>query len=702
MQDFTFKHYQGPQNRGDLVWAHPNQRQVIVIDGVSGALPEHAAQICRQWLDAQLAGDGNTEPEQLANLRPEIVISALHQHLLANKAQAVFGMATRRKQQVSVDIIGNLRIYEMTPFGKPRSLRQRDTNQPEHALGQTQTGGMPIAERLVIDLNYDRKFLFCSDGLDHQRITDGGLRLQHLEHGVRDTLHELREEEDWSAVVFPVDHRVDTNSESMAQVIIGEPSTDIAEHAVHQLLAEHVLKEPALQGSKLIRNPFIKGTRSSREIDALFVTPLGLFFIEVKGHAGDVELYVDSTDRNSLYLYDRNNPATPRVADSNPIHKCQEAIRDYQKGLSEQASEYHDLRARKSVVVCFTSTQAQVACIDRDAVRHALPYRQGEVVICDLKSLVQSILNEAKQWCGKRLKPQVSREEIDKICMGFQQPAAVAEGPQKLLPGLEFDANALIAEESTDYFKVYRARHYQDEVWAKRYISDSFKQLDGGAAQARIAREIPVLQRLGRHRVAGIPYYYWHYSQGADLIVFLEPGHPTNLLSWLEQGERPQRHARISVIQQLASTLHDIAQFQAPSIVLRSINPKNIRLACTPHKVDIQLINFELIQSDDIKTLPVTARTHFDRLYQAAEVLDASAAVTSKADVYSFAMVCALVLGGKPPNKVQLQQRQGFRALLAACALPESDAALLTAALHPNPQQRPDMARIYQQVSQWT
>ena len=717
MQEFTFKYYQGTHNQNDLVWTHPNQRQVIVIDGVSGAFPDKAVTLCRTWLDAQMPptdpdteGVESTRHSSYPSLRPELVIPELHQLLREHNTQAVFGMATKHKQQVVIDIIGNIRVYEFSVYGHPQSLRERDTSQPEQAIGQS-PNNVPIPDRLTLKLSYDKKYLLCSDGLSHQAITKGSLSLDQLEHGVFDALNNLREEEDWSAVIFPVDLGHPHSTPDVESILIGEPSTDPAEQAVHNKLAEYTFKEPALRGSQIIRNPFLKGAHSSREIDALFVTPIGLFFVEVKGHEGEVELYVDSTERNALYLYNRSEPHAAPIKDANPITKCQDAIRKFQSTLNKNAGEYI-LEARKTVVVCFSSSNATVTCIDSAQQRHTPPYTSGEVVICDLDTMVGAILEHAKTWCGKKLKPRVTAEQIKQICERFKHPEPAVTQSAQMLPGLKFEYSDLIEAESTEYFKTYRASHYGDEVWAKRYINDSFKQLGSGNIQARIAREIPVLQRLGRHRVPGIPYYYWHYVDGADLVIFLEPGYPTNLLDWLGVKEQQQsfptslvsqksRELRIAVLQQLCETLHRIAEFESPSIVLRSINPKNIRIKQEGDRQIVQIINFELIQSDDIKTLPVTARTQFDRVYQAAEVLDASAQVTDKADVYSFAMVCALVLSERPPNKTHLLQNQGFNSIFRNIGLPASDANLFTRSIHPRPTQRPSMPELYQQVRIW-
>lgn len=691
MTEFLFKHFQGPQNRGDLVWSHPNRRQIVVIDGVSGANPEKARALCLQWLQQQSAN---------AMLRTELVVRSLDNLLRDNGAQAVFGMATHRQNNtVIVDIVGNLRIYELTPHQPVKSLRERDVSQPEQVLGQNS----PLnPHRYQITLSYDTKYVFSSDGLNHAKMLEQ-LRFEQLEHNVRESLHVVREEDDWSAVIFPVDLSTEqADDESWLEALIGEPSADVAEHAVHKELARQAITSSALQGSRVVRNPFFKGAKSTREVDALFVTPLGLFFIEVKGHADDVELYVDSSDRNSMILHDNRSKPPRKIKDANPVRKGLEAIRNYQNALQSVAPELIP-EARKTVVICFTSSHADVTCIDGNGASHNLPYHYGEALICDLKSMVPAIIKHAESWAGKKKKPLLSPAQINNICQRFLIDLDTNEVPQMLAPGLILDESKVIAEESTDYFTVLEASHYGDKVWAKRYKNDSFKRLDSGTSIARIAREVPVLQRLGRHRVPGIPYYYWHYHKGDDLIIFLEPGHPTNLLDWLQTN--PSRAERLSAIKKLSHILSLISSFKSPAIVLRSINPKNIRISQQNHScdtLDLQLINFELTQSDDIKTLPITARTQFDRLYQADEVLDSTAAVSQSADVFSFAMICAFILSGASPNKLKLQQKNEFSGLLSRSNLPPEDAELLTKGVHPNARYRPSMASLNKAIKLWS
>lgn len=686
MDSLIFKHFIGDFNRGDMVWSHPSQQQIVLMDGVSGALPETAVELCLNWLKEQ--------PENRL-LRSEVVIDELNRVLKSHNTQAVFCLATVKKSsEVIVDVIGNIRVYILKRYQTAQSLRDKDTIHPTEVLGQELT---PIPARLKLLLSYDTKYLICSDGLSHSKILESDLKLPDLERNVKSTLEALQDEEDWSAVVFPVDKASGAIASSrIKEVLVGDPSTDAAEHEVHEQLAQQIFEQPALRGAKLVRNPFFKSKNSSREVDALLVSPLGLFFIEIKGHEGDVDLYVDSSDRNSMVLWNETTTPATKVHDANPVRKGIEAIRSFQRDLAVAADEVIP-EARKTVVICFTSSHGKTTCIDGAGEQHALPYSYGEVLITDIPNLVSSILQRAKSWAGKRLKPLLSDEQIQKIANRFAyHPETTINSPDYLLPGLTVNLTDEISDESSDYFKVYTASHYGDDVWAKRYIDDAFKRLDQGASAERVAREIPVLQRLGRHRVEGIPYYYWHYHSGDDLIIFLEPGYPTTLIDWLNNS--PVRVSRIAVIKQLLVTLTQISAFSAPPIVLRSVNPRNIRIS--PNN-SVQLINFELVQSDDLKTLPVNARTQFDRLYQASEVLDASASVSSKADVYSAAMVVAYVLGGHVPQKVRLQQSNGFDSLLTQNNLPKQDSGLLKQALHENPQQRPSMDVLNERISQW-
>ncbi|MCK7460410.1 NERD domain-containing protein kinase family protein [Idiomarina aminovorans] len=686
MNSLVFKHFIGSFNRGDMVWSHPSQRQLVLLDGVSGALPEHAVKLCREWLQEQ--------PENRL-FRPEVIIDELNALLAKHKCQAAFCLATVKKtNEVIVDIIGNIRVYELKRYQPAESLRDKDMIHPTEVLGQALT---PIPSRLCLPLSYDTKYLICSDGLSHTKIIDNGLRLDDIERNVKSKLDALKEENDWSAIVFPVDSTNEfSDSRHVDEVIIGDPSTDAAERQVHQQLAQQIMANPVLKGAKLVRNPFFKGKNSSREVDALLISPIGIFFIEVKGHEGDVELYVDSSERKSMVLWDRTTKPATKVRDANPVRKGIEAIRTFQHDLANSAGELIP-EARKTVVICFTSSHGQATCIDGAGKRYPLPYSYGEAVVTDAHNLVSAIISRAKSWVGKRLKPLLSDEQIQKIADRFtHQREETENNPGYLLPGLTVDLTQEISGESSDYFKIYEASHYDDEVWAKRYIDDAFKRLDQGASAERVAREIPVLQRLGRHRVEGIPYYYWHYQNGNDLIIFLEPGYPTTLIDWLKKS--PTREACIAILQQLLATLTQISEFSAPPIVLRSVNPRNIRLSSNN---SVQLINFELVQSDDLKTLPINARTQFDRLYQSAEVLDASASVSGKADVYSVAMVIAYVLSGDVPKKVRLQQGRGFANLLEQTGLPEQDSDLLKKALHENPQQRPSMHVLNERIRQW-
>ncbi|WP_372997118.1 protein kinase domain-containing protein [Marinobacter sp.] len=682
----NFLEARGSLNEGDATFIHPSGRQAILLDGVSGANPGRARQLCLNWLEAN-AGEHPTAPAA--------IFEGLHERLAASDCQAVGAVVTRTGQRFQVDYVGNIRLYAFSDNQPVRLLLDEALSQPEQTLGQPR---VPVPETRLVDLQPDTNFLLTSDGIDHQKVTESGLNASDFRGAsLYQQLAPMARENDWSALLFPVAEQAELVRKEWPY----NPFEGVQEERYHertglQAIADALFAERTMAGFRIIPSPAITSKNSSRCLDGLLVCPLGIFPLELKDYYGDITLHLGKDQRESLVI--SHNGKQQKT--TNPVVKVREAIRPF--SMIPALQSIQEVRARRMGIVVFTHPAGKVTCLGMDNTPCPLPWQDGEVLICQPASIAQGIKAYAREYTGKKFRPQLSEADIDQICRGLLNvDSAPARNP--VGGGFNVDYEHPLVSESSPYYTVYPATLDGDELWAKEFRLSSLSGVSRAEELSRIGREARVLHRLSRRRIPGIPYFYETRSAPDSLLVFVEPGAPLTLETWIVGN--PTRKARLKLLDALAGMLAAIAELR-PAVVHRAITPRNIRVQKDGSP---QLINFELCQTDTLATLLVDARQTFNQSYQAPEVNQAGKRLTPATDVYSF-MLCVYFamtgrhLIGQEARAFKAQKiRPGFyRNLVSDMGLPAQAAPLWQKALHDTAAERPNFAEIRQELHRWS
>lgn len=686
VEDIVFKAVAGEKNRGDATWIHSNGLQAVLVDGVSGADGERAAGLARAWLQE------NADPQRV--FRPDVLLRELHELMKKQRCQAVFGTIRREKHRYHFDYVGNLQLFRLR-FGRPvESFGAEPRLQPREVLGQDR---MPDSEYLTFEGREEEAFILSTDGLDHQKLIGFPLDPDFIEQGGDHAakLAPLRREDDWSALLFPVGSRLDlVQSEWPYNPFIGEQEERLHERKGLLALAKALFTDPRFDPFRILPCPPIARANSSRLFDGVLVCPLGVFPIELKDYHGEVDLYLGRDKRNSMVLRSSAGEKT----ESNPVTKLREGLGAFAEfePLSDVLTE-----AKRTGLLLFTHPEVTVRCIGLDGETVSLPYRNGDVLICQPFSLVDILVEHAKKIFGKKLKNRLTAERVLELTDALHTTGVELKGAQ---PVGQFEvSDQELSDESTAYFQIFAGEHFGDPVWVKKYQLSSLSGVSRDQELLRIGRESQVLHRLSRRRIRGIPYFYEAHVKDGALYVFLEPAYPGTLEQWI--SEKPDRAAVLRVMRTLADIVKSIGNLTDPAVVHRAINPRNVRLDT---ELQVQLINFELCQLADVGTLLVDARKSFAEKYMAPEANEHGKTLTGKADVFSFMLCLHYALTGELPFRddirelIKLSRKPGFwERKVADMGLPESAVPLWQRGLHHSSESRPEIDEISEALDEW-
>lgn len=674
-----FKGVESDLNEGDYIHISPNGQQAVILDGVTHKNPITAREITRDWL--------NQAYSQRARLQPSNVLGSLHALFQKNNCQGVIALITALPQRFQIDVVGNIQIItfrehlppEVTPTNSNNFLGQPNDIKPES---------------ISFEHTSDCAFLVTSDGLDARAIQNDGLTLADFRRLTKSNLKKFAVEQDWTAHLFPYESaRVRLDYQD---IIFG--TVEGEEHEVRGLrdICNAILTRSEFRGSKLIIGSLVSTLNHSRELDGILVCPFGVFTLELKDHAGLVEIDIDGNGPGSMRLYDR---AGKPKHDTNPkakLKKLIQALGGILKPLQIQ------IEATRNAAIVFTSSYAQVTCIDRSGNSLPLPQKSGEYLFCKTEQLLDGILAQAKQWAGRKLKPVLNEDAIltvAKLLYGDTQ-ATCDNFPQ--LPGFEIDWNTPLVSESTPYFNVYKGTHYSDKIWIKEYNFSNLSEAARIERMKRFRREAHTLHRLNRRRVSGVPYYYETFSTEQNFYLAVEAAPERTLTSWI--SENPSRTERLTALCGLADLLAHVAQLTNPVVIHRGINPNNIRIA---DNNAVWLINYELVQDDKTGTIGADERSQFVNGFLPYEVKH-NMEVRPSADIYSFFMCAYFILSGKQlanstgeiPRRLRESEAR-FIQHLNELGFDLEQCNIWLSGLSPKPEERPSIHLVREAVQTW-
>ncbi len=680
--ELQFKDVSGKDNVGDFTWIHQSGRQALIADMVSGSDVHKGLDLLSSWLTVN-------QTNELFNA--EQVIAELHELFKANNVQSTLGIITQQQMCFEFHFVGNIRLYRVE-----KQVEQiKHIGSEIHPLSVVGSEYSPNIQHTLLTTDHLSKFIVTSDGLDSLQMHALALTSDALNSGqLRQKLLPAVCDQDWSALVFPM-----ANAQSYVcncwpyNPFVGPQEDRFHERRGLSEIATELFKQPMFEGFRIVSCPPILSENSSRLFDGLLVYPFGVIPLELKDHHGAITIDMGTNKRNSLLV--ENDLGRSYL--SNPATKLRESLRQFGdlpqlKGLTPEL--------KNTGLVIFTSHHVEVKCVF-DGQSTPTPFMQaGEVMVAKSEQLSELLFQFCRTRFGKKLKKRLTDSEINQLVKDLTtlptQPAqgAITVGDYEL-------ELAPIQAESTDYFTVYNAHLFNEQVWAKCFDLDHLSTVHRQSELQSLGREALVLKRLSR--VAGVQRY-----QDKDLVddkfyVFVEKSPVTTLAQWLQT--QPSKEARLNVLISIAETMKQIQSVGEPEIIHRAINLSNIRVGDDNNPI---LINFELCQQEMVATLPLNARRTFEQKYQAPEVNEPGQSLTFAADIFSFGLIILFSLTGELPFEQSAKElvtkgrRPVFwKQLCQKLDISPTHAEFWQRILHVTPKYRPTIEQVLEVLKTW-
>jgi len=678
----VFKEFTGGAGGGAGSVIHPSGRQIVLV-AVQGD-PCDAGTIGKSFMQ-QIGRFGKRAAFDLPALLDE-----WKRTIGTNPEQVDVALVTSDRQVVHLDVHGAFRLYRLSDAQGP-VLEQ------EFLAGETVKENASLADF--------SSYLITSREISQQAVENGGIRAGRLAASqIRRYLEPYdHEQRVWVATVFPVDAQFDLVSPEWPwNPLMGETEERRHERLGIRRIVDGLFSHPWFSDSRrgyfrIVPAPAALRPNSSREFDGLLVSTLGVFLLELKDHHGMIKVHAGaSTGGASLELTDTGDQA------GDPLGNLRAGIRHLQE--HEALSSIDRVEARRLGALVFTHDNARVSCIMEDGSQRELPCQIGEVLVCRPSELPDLILRYAKSFLGKRMKRlALDPEQVEQICKSLVAPAATS---QVLSFGddVRIFLDREIPPESTQYFKVFTASYNGEDCIAKRFDLSPLAVGPREGEKSRLAREVKILRSLNRHGVAGVPYCYEKLEKGSSVYILLAPHAKATLVDWLGNG--PDFRQRLSLMRGVARILFEINQIDS-SIVHRAIHPHNIRI---DEEETPQLINFECCQLDTVATIGPRARRSMETAFLAPEASAAGSQLTHAADVFSYMLCLHFALTGEQLLHEDIahlhssaRRRRGYvyQHFVRTMGLPADSAELWARSLHDNPDYRPYIGQVAEEIENW-
>jgi serine/threonine-protein kinase len=663
-QQVYFREVRGTESQ--QIWMHPEGRQAVMALGAgTGAMNAI-------WQALQQSGglfDWHELEDLVKGWNPAPTGKAL---VTAKPPEPVSGAA-----RFLVECSGDVQVLRF----------DRRQAQPQVVIELQQAGRAPRSA--LVTLPEEAWLLLVDEELTPQALMAVGLNFDDLARSSHDAkLRVAAAGRPFSALVFPVEEQLSLQRPEWAY----DPFRGLQESRVHERrglrrLADALFAESAFDGFLIVAPPALVSARSSREIDAVVISPFGAVPVELKDYEGAVELVLAAGRGPTMTL-------RGGLQRTNPIDTMRGALRRFGDlpALSDIRTE-----ARRLGVVLFTHEQLQLSLRRGDQLL-PLPHRDGDVLICRPVELAQQLLEVARQHCGNPPRPLLDSESIERLANRLLAVSSrSAQGVPVSLEGMEIEAQ-LLATESDARRTVFKGSYFGAPLWAKRYAVSSLAVAEDQGA----GREVQVLCRLAPLRLSSVPIVYGHRRDEDALWVFVEAGEPRTLGQWLAQGSK--RGERLALLRELADLLVVMAALGDPPLVHRALNLQNLRVRPNGR---LQVVNFDLAQQRNVSTLMSHERRSLDEDCQAEEVSIAGTVLTPAADAFSLMMLAARCLSSKsvaPPRMALRSNARNSGYWLALCkelGLPVAQSELLRRALGANPADRPSASELRGAMEDW-
>ncbi|WP_318471034.1 protein kinase domain-containing protein [Photobacterium leiognathi] len=680
--ELQFKNVSGKDNVGDFTWIHQSGRQALIADMVSGSDVHKGLDLLSSWLTV----NQTNEP-----FNAEQVIAELHELFQANHVQSTLGIITQQHACFELHFVGNIRLYRVE-----KHVEQiKEVGDEIHPLSVVGSEYSPVIQHTVLTPDHHAKFIVTSDGLDSSLMRSLTLSSETLSGGqLHRKLLPAVCDQDWSALVFPM-----ANAQSFVNhhwpynPFVGPQEDRLHERRGLAEIATELFKQPMFEGFRIVSCPPILNENSSRLFDGLLVYPFGVIPLELKDHHGAITIDMGTNKRNSLLV--ENDLGTSYL--SNPATKLRESLRRFGdlpqlKGLTPEL--------KNAGLVIFTSHHAEVECVFDGQSTPAPFMHAGEVMVAKSTQLSELLFQFCRTRFGKKLKKRLTDSEINQLVKDLTTlPTQPVQGAITV-GDYELELTPIQAE-STDYFTVYNAHLFNEQVWAKCFDLDHLSAVHRQSELQSLGREALVLKRLSR--VEGVQRYQDKELVDDKFYVFVEKAPTTTLAKWLQT--QPAKEARLNVLIAIAETMKQIQSVGEPEIIHRAINLSNIRVGDDSNPI---LINFELCQQEMVATLPLNARRTFEQKYQAPEVNEPGQSLTFAADIFSFGLIILFSLTGELPFEQSAKElvtkgrRPVFwKQLCQKLDISTTHTEFWQRILHVTPKYRPTIEQVLEVLKTW-
>ena len=392
-----------------------------------------------------------------------------------------------------------------------------------------------------------------------------------------------------------------------------------------------------------------KDRNGEHEIDALIVTPNGLFLVEIKSYHGELRI-----ERNRWLS---KKPSGRRVEERNPISLANRKAK-YLRSVLKKHKAFKNSAVPWIFPVVFVSTAGprlkvifdefdEISNRDTFVGSNAVNQKKGKISILD--ALIHGDASNIE------LKKEIGLKMIRQLLRAMSDIANPSKPPEKL--GSYTLTNRLYR---CQYYSDYEAIRKDLEGFEPRRarIFHAIKGQKGQNAKAR-NREYRLLNSLRHDGILKVHDPENHAKGPALVMEYLEESQ--SLTTWLDfQKTKLTIKDRIQMLRAIGDT---IAFAHGKNIVHRALNPNNILvLSKAGERPNIRIINWfnaEIIQGTKHQLQWLKSENQTDQVYLAPEMVQGEYSSDPVIDVFSLGCIAAFLFTGEPPAK-DIAKRNDF------------------------------------------
>ncbi|KAA6183780.1 BREX system serine/threonine kinase PglW [Thiohalocapsa marina] len=387
---------------------------------------------------------------------------------------------------------------------------------------------------------------------------------------------------------------------------------------------------------------FIAQDGSINEVDALILTPKGLFLVEIKSHPGEI-----SGDASS-WVWTHNGRS--RVFDNPRLLADRKA-----KKLASLLKAQRSVKKSKETIPFINS----LVFLSAENVLNRL---QGpaRAQVCTRKNVLDALVQMDALWSHKPLNRPVS-----KLVSRAIEEAGIKESPRSRRVGLY--ALEELTDES-DNFQDWLATHTETGVHRRIrvYLTHGKSEAEAQRLQQAAKLEFRLLEGLEHPGILRALDYQQH-DQGPALVYEYDPAltRLDHYLLGLGQGQRLETLDALTLLRQIAETVRFA---HAQRLQHRALSPQSIYLKrLDSGGFGVKIANWSTAnRAFESETRQLTLMSHMSCMmqedagpYLALEAHSTSDIDSVYLDVFSLGAIAYLLFTGKPParNDLELQDK---------------------------------------------